>query len=158
MEHQRTKAICILNNPELNIKGVVMMEDRGDKTLIVAKFSGLPTGKHGFHIHQWGDLSNGCLSAGEHFNPFNKNHGGPNTAERHVGDLGNIEADENGNAELIIEDPDIKLTGELSVIGRAFVVHSNEDDLGTANNTESLLTGNSGPRIACGIIALTNKF
>ena len=54
---------------------------------------GLVKGFHGFHIHQYGNLENGCTSAGGHYNPFGKKHGGPEMQERHVGDMGNIESD-----------------------------------------------------------------
>lgn len=64
-----------------------------------------------------GDLSGGCLSAGGHFNPFNKNHGSPVDVERHVGDLGNIETDSLGNARFTFEDRLISLNGELSIVG-----------------------------------------
>jgi Cu-Zn family superoxide dismutase len=92
--------------------------------------SGLKPGKHGFHIHEFGNLSNACITAGAHYNPFGKTHGGPNDEERHVGDLGNIEADQNGNAKFELVDSLIKLTGKYSVIGRSVIVHEGEDDLG----------------------------
>lgn len=89
---------------------------------IHAEFEGLKPGKHGFHVHEFGDQTNGCISAGAHFNPHNKNHGAPDAAERHVGDLGNVEADANGKATLDLTDHMISLTGEHSVIGRCMVV------------------------------------
>ena len=64
-----------------------------------------------------GDLSNGCASAGSHFNPFNKNHGAPEDKERHVGDLGNIKSDSNGNAKFTLEDKLLSLNGPLSIVG-----------------------------------------
>lgn len=64
-----------------------------------------------------GDLSGGCLSAGAHFNPFNKNHGAPTDKERHIGDLGNIKSDEAGNAQFTFEDKLISLNGPLSIVG-----------------------------------------
>ena len=103
-------------------------------------------------------MSDGCNSAGGHYNPFNKDHGGPEDNERHVGDLGNLTADKNGIANLEIKDSLIKLSGPYSVIGRSVVCHANEDDLGKGNHKDSKTTGNSGARIACGIIGTTIKF
>lgn len=71
---------------------------------------------------------------------------------RHVGDLGNILANERGEAEIDIKDFIISLSGKNNIIGRAIVIHSGEDDLGKGNSTLSASTGNSGDRWACGII------
>ena len=64
-----------------------------------------------------GDLSEGCVSAGSHFNPLQKVHGAPGDSERHVGDLGNIESDSEGNVKITFEDRLISLNGALSIIG-----------------------------------------
>ena len=84
--------------------------------------TGLTEGKHGFHIHEFGDYSNGCVSAGGHFNPAGKQHGGPEDENRHAGDLGNIEAGADGKAIVNITDKQIPLTGANSIIGRSVVV------------------------------------
>ncbi|KAI0350371.1 hypothetical protein OH77DRAFT_1431109 [Trametes cingulata] len=113
-----------------------------------------PSSKRGFHIHASGDLSNGCLSAGAHFNPFGRSHGAPSDFNRHVGDLGNIESDSKGVATFSFEDELISLNGPLSIVGRAVVVHAGTDDLGRGDDDESLKTGNAGPRAACGVIGI----
>ncbi|KAJ8686418.1 hypothetical protein QAD02_022212 [Eretmocerus hayati] len=140
-----------------NVSGVlrlVQTEDDGPVT-ITGKISNLmPDALHGFHVHAKGDLSQGCSSAGAHFNPEKSNHGAPNATERHIGDLGNIKADSNGVAEVNITDSKISLTGKNSIIGRAIVVHSGKDDLGLGGNNASLQTGNAGDRWACGVIGI----
>ncbi|KAI8986233.1 superoxide dismutase [Trametes punicea] len=115
-----------------------------------------PSAKRGFHIHTSGDLSNGCTSAGAHFNPLDRTHGAPADLNRHVGDLGNIESDSRGVASLSFEDSLISLNGPLSIVGRAVVVHAGTDDLGRGGNDESLKTGNAGGRAACGVIGITS--
>ena len=87
-------------------------------------------------------------------NPFNKNHGGKYSKERHVGDLGNIEADTSGTAKVEIIAKRVDLIGDRSVVGRAIVVHADEDDLGKGGDEESLKTGNAGDRLACGVIVI----
>ena len=153
------KAICILN-PDGNssTRGIVEIGQIqvGRPVHILGKFTGLDkNSKHGFHIHQWGNLTQGCVTAGPHFNPFNKSHGGPNDDERHIGDLGNIESDIDGNATYELIDNKISLFGVNSIIGRSLVVHKNEDDLGRGGFEDSLTTGHSGARVACGVIGLT---
>ncbi|KAJ1346416.1 hypothetical protein KIN20_001195 [Parelaphostrongylus tenuis] len=106
------------------------------------------------HVHQTGNLANGCLAAGDHYNPTNMNHGAPTARVRHVGDLGNIVAGINGVAEINIEDNVIKLNGPQSVIGRALVIHAMRDDLGLGGSPLSLTTGDSGRRVLCGIIEM----
>ena len=103
-------------------------------------------------------MSEGCKTAGPHFNPFDKTHGAPDREERHVGDLGNVIADENGIVLFSISDHLIKLSGPNSVIGRSFVVHSNKDDLGDGGHELSKTTGNAGGRLACGVIGLSAPF
>ncbi|PWZ53700.1 Superoxide dismutase [Cu-Zn], chloroplastic [Zea mays] len=92
---------------------------------------------------------------GPHFNPNNLTHGAPEDEVRHAGDLGNIVANAEGIAEATIVDTQIPLTGPNSVVGRAFVVHELEDDLGKGGHELSLSTGNAGGRLACGVVGLT---
>jgi Cu-Zn family superoxide dismutase len=147
-----------MNNPDLNIKGLVKLEDNGTVTKIMISFSGLTPGNHGFHIHEFGNLTNACHTAGAHYNPHKKTHGGPSDEERHVGDLGNLVADQNGVVDTVMEDKLVKLTGEFSVIGRSFVIHESEDDLGKGGFSDSLTTGHAGGRLACGVIGITQNF
>lgn len=114
-------------------------------------------GKHGLHIHVFGDFTEGFVTAGGIFNPFGRNHGAPDDEERMVGDLGNIEADESGVANVNIEDRLVKLIGPHSIIGRSIVIKSNEDDLGRGGHEYSLSTGNSGQRIAGGVVGIASS-
>lgn len=152
------RAICIMESqPNQTGKGLVYFTQPSAfaRTTITGKFSGLVPGqKHGFHIHEFGDLTNGCLTAGPHFNPNKQTHGGPDDSIRHVGDLGNVQADDSGNGSYELQDNQVSLYGPLTVIGRSCVLHLKTDDLGRGGNDESLKTGNAGARIACGIIGL----
>ncbi|XP_030636715.1 copper chaperone for superoxide dismutase [Chanos chanos] len=133
------------------VKGVVrFLQLSQDQCLIDGTIDGLQPGPHGLHVHELGDLTQDCTSCGEHFNPFGKQHGGPQDTERHVGDLGNIFAGPDGRASFRLEDSHLKV---WDVIGRSLVVDSGEDDLGRGGHPLSKQTGNSGERLACGIIA-----
>ncbi|KAK3769799.1 hypothetical protein RRG08_046904 [Elysia crispata] len=113
--------------------------------------------KHGFHIHEYGDVSGGCGSTGGHFNPTGATHGGPGDKERHFGDLGNLIHDDDGNVFQSFVDGLISLYGIHSIIGRALVVHELEDDLGRPGDPGSLTTGNAGARLACCVIGFTTE-
>ncbi|XP_017069441.1 extracellular superoxide dismutase [Cu-Zn] isoform X1 [Drosophila eugracilis] len=138
------------------VKGNVTFtqNDCGQNVHVRVQLEGLKEGKHGFHIHEKGDLTNGCTSMGAHYNPDKVDHGGPDHEVRHVGDLGNLEANSSGIIDITYTDPVITLTGKLAVIGRGVVVHELEDDLGLGNHTDSKKTGNAGGRIACGVIGI----
>jgi len=122
---------------------------------IKGEISGLAPGDHGFHVHEFGDNTNGCTSAGPHFNPFGKTHGAPTDEERHVGDLGNVTAGADGVAAVNITDKLLNLAGLNSIIGRTMVVHEGVDDLGRGGVELSKTTGNAGGRLACGVIGIT---
>lgn len=116
-----------------------------------------PNSLRGFHVHAFGDETEGCNSAGGHFNPENNNHGAPYDDVRHYGDLGNIQTDSNGLAKGWISDEYLSLFGDDSILGRSVVVHNGTDDLGRGGNPGSLTSGNSGSRNACGIIGYSSK-
>ena len=116
--------------------------------------TGLTPGKHGLAIHVFGNLSRGFTTLGGHFNPFAKSHGGPGDETRHVGSLGNIEADDSGVAKVDISDNLVKLIGPQSIIGRSIAVHAGEDDLGKGGHENSLIDGNSGPVAGAGVIGI----
>jgi len=143
------KAIAVLHPTAGNkVSGTVTFTEVADGVQVHAELAGLTAGDHGFHVHEFGDCSApDASSAGAHFNPTNKPHAGPDAPERHVGDMGNVEADASGKAKLEYVDHQISLTNdEQSVIGRSVVVHMKRDDL------KSQPAGDSGARVACGVI------
>jgi Cu/Zn superoxide dismutase len=79
---------------------------------------------HGFHVHEYGNLTRDCQSVGAHYNPLNLLHGGPNDVIRHVGDLGNIRCDDNGETDIELAFSQVSLSGEHSIINRSLVVSS----------------------------------
>lgn len=144
------KAIAVLS-PTANSKvmGTVTFTKTGDEVKVVAEITGLAPGKHGFHIHEFGDCSApDATSAGGHFNPAKHQHGAPEASDRHAGDLGNIEADASGKAHLELTDKAMKLAGAESIMGHAVIVHEKADDLKTQP------TGDAGGRLACGVIGV----
>lgn len=129
--------------------GMARFEQRGSKVLVTAEVRGLsPGAEHGFHVHEKGDCSApDAMSAGGHFNPGGKPHGHHGQRERHAGDMANLVADAMGVAKFSFETDLITVTpGPASVVGRGLIVHRDPDDYKTQP------TGNSGPRLACGVI------
>ncbi|MBL4771631.1 MAG: superoxide dismutase family protein [Planctomycetes bacterium] len=112
------------------MSGTVTFADSGDTILVEAHITGLAPGAHGFHIHQFGDLSStDGESAGGHYNPDRHDHSGPTSSRRHASDLGNLVADANGVADYTREDRELTLRGSHSIVGRAVIIHAGEDDL-----------------------------
>lgn len=137
-----------------SVSGTVSFVQRNGEILVDARVKGLTPGQHGFHIHEIGDCSApDAMSAGGHYNPTRVAHGSPAAGAHHGGDFGNLTADANGDAQLEIGLPITlanmaKAGDSASIVGRAVVVHADPDDL------TSQPAGNSGKRLACGIIAL----
>jgi superoxide dismutase, Cu-Zn family len=144
------EAIASFRGPDSgNINGTVLFKENGNKgTYIEVDLTGVPNGKHGFHIHEAGNLSEGCKSACDHFNPTGVDHGDIDSG--HVGDMGNIESI-NGRVKTTLYSKQIKLRGTHNVIGRSVIIHADKDDLGFGHG-DSLKTGNAGARIACAVI------
>uniref|UniRef100_Q6TKF7 Superoxide dismutase [Cu-Zn] n=1 Tax=Clonorchis sinensis TaxID=79923 RepID=Q6TKF7_CLOSI len=149
------KAVCVLKG-DVGVQGTATFtqEVDGGPVTVDVHLTGLTPGKHGFHVHAFGDTTNGCVSAGPHFNPTGVDHGAPEDPVRHVGDLGNVEANAQGVVQRVFTDKIISLTGPSSIVGRAMVVHELEDDLGRGGHEFSKTTGNAGGRLACGVIGL----
>ena len=128
--------------------GTVTFTPNGDRVRVVAQVSGLTSGAHGFHVHEKGDCSApDATSAGGHFNPGGQPHGNPAAGAHHAGDMPMLVADASGNATLDVTLSTIALgSGENGIVGRSVVVHKDPDDF------KSQPAGNSGARVACGVI------
>ena len=133
---------------ESEANGSVTFEETNGGVKITAEVSGLAPGKHGFHIHAIGDCSSPDASSAEgHLNPGNTQHGAPDSPTHHAGDLGNIEADAEGNASFQMTVDFISLLeGPNSVIGKAVVVEAEEDDFDPSRG--------DGASLACGVIQM----
>ncbi|XP_067831712.1 copper chaperone for superoxide dismutase-like isoform X2 [Heptranchias perlo] len=143
-------AVAMLG-PDSPVKGAVRFLQLSEQQCVVeGTIDGLSPGLHGLHVHEFGDLTNSCFSCGNHYNPGKNKHGGPQDANRHAGDLGNISANEVGRATFRLQADRLKV---WDIIGRSLVVDAGEDDLGRGGHPLSRTTGNSGERLACGIIA-----
>lgn len=138
--------------PDSQIEGWATLEDAKEGLKITAQISGLTPGQHGFHIHEWGDCSDAGKAAGAHYNPRGISHGDVlkhGVKKAHVGDMGNLTADEKGMATIQALIKDVKLgEGKYRVAGRSLVVHEKADDF-------SQPAGNAGGRVACGLIGLS---
>jgi len=129
--------------------GEVTFEQQGEKLHVLANVQGLkPGAEHGFHIHEAGDCSApDASSAKGHFNPTGKPHGNPAAADHHAGDLPALKAGKDGRAKLDTTITGVTLgPGSTSIMGRGLVIHADPDDY------TSQPAGNSGARIACGVI------
>lgn len=147
-EERVTEALAALNPTQgSNVRGSITFKEVPAGVQVAGDIEGLTPGKHGFHVHEVGDCSApDASSAGAHYNPTAMPHAAPTQAQRHIGDLGNIVANENGRVHLDYIDPVLRLDGEHSIVGKSVIVHAQEDDLRTQP------TGNAGGRVACGVI------
>jgi len=147
------QAVAVLYSTAANkCHGTVRFTQEGDSVKVVADIEGLNPGqKHAFHIHQFGDCSSSDgMSAGGHYNPEGHQHGLPEAEHRHAGDLGNLQADNDGKAHYEITVNNISIAGMKNpIIGRGVIVHAKVDDGGQP-------VGNAGARIACGVIGVAN--
>jgi Cu-Zn family superoxide dismutase len=148
---QASQAVAVLSPTQgQHCHGVVHFIQEGDSVKVVADLEGLNPGqKHAFHIHQFGDCSApDGMSAGSHYNPEGHKHGLPDSEERHAGDLGNVQADDQGKAHYEIKVNNITINGTKNpIVGHAVIVHAKIDD-------GSQPVGNAGGRIACGVIGI----
>jgi len=130
------------------VTGTVSFQSVGQKLRVEARVGGLTPGAHGFHVHEAGDCSApDASSAKGHFNPAGRPHGRHGDIERHAGDMPNLVADSSGKATLSVEVDMMSLTeGPGGILKRSVVIHADPDDY------KSQPAGNSGKRVACGVI------
>jgi Cu-Zn family superoxide dismutase len=144
------RARLVGTQPGSPIRGEVRLTQITRGLRVEAEVSGVPPGRHGFHIHERGDCAEGGNAAGGHFNPDQVKHGElarDGHAGAHAGDFGNLEVDADGRGTFTQIFPTLSLAGgPYAVTGRAVILHANRDDF-------SQPTGNAGGRIACGVIA-----
>jgi superoxide dismutase, Cu-Zn family len=150
-EKSRPSAVAVLSPaPNGKAKGQVTFREETEGVRVTANIEGLTPGKHGFHIHEKGDCSApDFTSAGGHFNPAKSKHGSPTDTEKHIGDFGNLEANEQGVARFERVFNWLTFKGTNSILNKAVIVHEKADDLQTQP------TGNAGGRLACGVIQST---
>ena len=147
-----THAIAVLHAPDGKYMGTIHFMGGAKGVSVSGEVKGLSAGKHGFHVHEFGDCSAADFtSAGSHFNPGGDPHAGPMEAHRHAGDLGNVEAGADGSAKVDAPDTKLAFDGAMNVIGRAVIVHQKADDLKTQP------TGDAGGRLACGVVGVAKS-
>ncbi|KAG7306937.1 hypothetical protein JYU34_007059 [Plutella xylostella] len=149
--------VYLMADEESGVSGELMFTQvvpNGPVT-IEGNVTGLSAGLHGIHVHQTGAIKDNCKDIGPHFIAYYGRHGGPRDHIRHVGDLGNIKAEE-GPVNVKIIDHLISLSGPRSILGRSLAISKAEDDYGRSSTEDSALTGTSGPAVACGVIGYLN--
>ena len=144
-------AVCVLQPTKgSQVRGVVHFTTlENGQVRVEAQIEGLePGSNHGFHVHQYGDLTDESgKSLGGHYNPEGHDHGLPAKEMRHAGDLGNLTAGDDGKAVYSATLGNFSLGGHNDVIGRGIIVHAAPDDGGQP-------TGNAGARAAMGVIGI----
>lgn len=147
-----TAKVSLVSAAGSSVKGDLTLTNEGTAVSIRGLITGLAPGKeHGFHVHDIGQCTPPDFeSAGEHFNPTKDPHGGPRSSTRHLGDIQNAKADENGQAAVNVSLKGVTLVDKdgapNEILGKALVVHAMPDDYKTQPS------GGSGARIACGVI------
>ena len=149
------EAVCVIDTTykNKNLTGIVIFTQKDDFVHIRIDVKGLDKNHlHGFHIHETGDLREGCASCCSHYNPTNNQHG--DLYYGHAGDLGNIKTDKNGNCNISLKTNKFIVD---EILGRSIIIHEDEDDLGLGHFEDSKTTGHSGKRIACSVIGISKN-
>lgn len=147
------QAVCVLMPVgDSGVRGTLKFMQTDDGIKVSGEVTGLTPGKHGFHVHEFGDITDmeTGKSTGGHFNPEHKMHGKREADERHAGDFGNIEANQDGTATIEFTDKLITMSGKMSIVGRGIVIHADEDKF-------TQPTGDAGGRVAIGVIGVAKS-
>ena len=148
------RAVLHGTKEESTVTGVAALADTPQGLQVTVEVAGAPAGRHGLHIHEFGDCADEGKTAGGHYNPDKVPHGllpKDGLAKAHAGDLGNIEVGAEGRGMLTATLPGVSLGGSArSVAGRALILHEKPDDFGQP-------TGNAGGRIGCGLIVIIGQ-
>jgi len=148
-----TEAVSVINTQykSKHIEGIVLFIQKEDYVHIKVEIKGLSKNHlHGFHIHESGDLREGCKTCCAHYNPENTEHGGIHNG--HAGDLGNLKTDEHGHCKMSLSTDKFLVD---DILGRSIIIHEDVDDLGLGEFEDSKTTGHSGARIACSLIGIS---
>jgi len=148
-----SSAVCRFRGA--GVSGEIRMSGDNAQIWMEGEVFGLTPGPHGFHVHTSGNMTDHCKAAGGHFNPHGKTHGAPTAGVRHVGDLGNVHTDRFGHTKIRVNDRQALLEGPHTIIGRAIVIHTGQDDMGLGGDDGSVATGNAGSRAACCLVQKT---
>ena len=148
---ERTMTVTMEPKSGSKVKGDITFTQKGNKVIMVSHLSGLTPGEHATHLHEKGDCSSpDGKSAGGHWNPNNMQHSKWDSPKGyHMGDIGNLNADSDGNATLTFETEEWCIGCDdttKNIIGKGVVVHQGVDDF------TSQPAGDAGDRVSCGAI------
>ena len=141
-----TKTYNIAAKSDTKTSGTVTFTQNGEEVSMTIDAKNLTHGTHAVHIHEFGDCSAAdASSAGGHWNPSTNDHGKWGEEHHHLGDIGNLEADDNGNATLTFSTNKWSLGGDATtnILGKTLIIHADKDDFKTQP------TGNAGGRVGC---------